>query len=490
MSTLRWDSKTASKRSHLQTLDVLRRSRRSEFLSKRRIIETPKETRKQKVYPLTFEEEISSAIRRPIDELNDLVHAFKVSGCDDEKLFNVLMNTKAFLERDNNGSSILIRPSGLLNMVVVQILNTDETISSLSAEVLSIYVCCGTTHGQELIEENIVEVIVRKIVSPSVAVRRNLIHLLANLAGESSAIRDNLLSQQISSLILNLSQAYITNPDILNELGFLVTNLCNNAPYVKIEFITPLFPFIKMMLRSIVVSLCVDGIWSVDFLAQNPENIGTLCSNGFLDELISFLESARYECVVPAIVSISTFMTGDDNLLMLIQSKGVLDKITHLFKSDEIEKRQKENLFLFLVDFIRIPTQPVVSKVIVSFIPAAITAVLEETPQYQIRPAYLISEVVQKSEAQNLISILNLENIFDAFKGMLQIDDQGLMESVLEMVLYLLKFECYSERRYGIFDKFNEIDLASALEAISLGKLSTEMIRSLNTLQGICRTLE
>ncbi|EKE40270.1 hypothetical protein ENUP19_0266G0006 [Entamoeba nuttalli] len=500
MSNLRADFMNQTVREKQQILSQLRQSRREACLAKRRTSfseESEEEIiqggqRKFIYMPRTLEEEeiTPTAIRKPIDELNNFIKRLREAK-DDQELFNVLSEIQTFVQNGANSQSILIKLSGLLNELISQILNPEPQIAILTLEILNSLATASSQNVDDLIDEQIINISAQGLCSNDVRVQRMIIHLLANIAGDSAKTRDLLLANAIVRVILQMAQFYKHSIPMQIDLMFLISNLCRNEPFVDFESIRPLVPIIQSNINSIANSVCVDAMYSISFLAQNPENSDFIIQNGLCDAALQIVDSSKHECLPPSLETINCLIQHGDKYSTYIFNKGFILKVKHLLKSNFTDSTVIHIVFV-LSNLANTPNQSIIKSIINDVLFSIVTLYLEST-SFNLKTAvsWLFVNIILYSEDDNIGNLLTSSDFFETYVSMYDANDEQLLLLLLKTTLKLCNFDYRTNRTLNVVDQLLENDIDSQISAlISLSNISEEVVKYANLVQGAIRSAD
>jgi importin subunit alpha-1 len=196
-----------------------------------------------------------------------------------------------------------------------------------------------------------VPLLAKLLIHDSPDVREQAAWCLGNIAGDKNEYRDALLDNDdvVSGMVKNLEEP--TTPSLLQNLSWLVSNLCRGKPepaLAKVKpLIAPLCKVIKMALEANPADgdtkrheLLVDPVWCVTYLSDgdNTRIQVVMDAGDILGHLIDILKdpSTDRAVLLPATCCLGNFVSGNHEQTSAVIDAGVLKHIPELLEHPSV----------------------------------------------------------------------------------------------------------------------------------------------------------
>jgi importin subunit alpha-6/7 len=172
----------------------------------------------------------------------------------------------------------------------------------------------NTEHVAKLIELNVVPKAIDLLQSKSEEINDNIIWILANIAGDSFQHRDILLRSNIVEKLDHIVTMKPFQPSFLNNVSWLISNLCRGKPYPQFDKIAPLLRIIKLLIQLDSPTMLINCLFALSYLTEGDnEQIDIVLSYHMTPRIIDLLSSTNHEIQAPALRTIGNLLTGDDS---------------------------------------------------------------------------------------------------------------------------------------------------------------------------------
>ena len=203
-------------------------------------------------------------------------------------------------------------------------------------------------------KRNAVPYLIQLMRSPSPDVREQCCWCLANVAGDSPELRDEVLANPnaMKNVILNIVKA--PNKSMLNNATWTLSNMCRGEPPPPRNTV---LPAIQVFRRVFVLALhpetgeteyraARDALWGLAYLSDaDDERIQDVLNSGCLPDLIRCLEHSQSVVVTPALRVVGNITSGSDEQTRIVVESGALPVIGLLLNHEKINIR-KESCWL------------------------------------------------------------------------------------------------------------------------------------------------
>ena len=502
MSNLRKNIAEEDKQLRIQMLSQLRRQKREEHLNKRRFQESmeDEETEQNIILPpsrfsnrnIQKEEITTSCVRNPLNEFQQIISDLNkaMNSGNFENQFDALKRLHLFLNEDANASSSFIELSNLIDILLVFIFCPMEEIVLIVFQILILLTMVSGKHIEKLIELNIFEICAKKIMDDeSRDIRRHIIHLLGNIAGENEKMRDHLLNIQITNVVLQFAEYYKLDPLMNIDLMFLTSNLCAGRIFVDVNKIVPLIPYIKQNMNSVHDKLSEDAYYTVSFLSQNPSNVEFIVNNGMIDPMLSALQSTNQRCIKLIIEILNNLCENSNEMMIYLIKKAFVSKTKHILKKNYIDNTIYMLLGLYET-FIKSEDQNIIGHIIDNVFNDVVDTLLESGSVSIVIPSlWFIMKCFDKSEYMNFTKLVSNKNIYIAIMNIFEQNDDDLLLYGLTMINKLIVFDDQTNKQFDVFESLMQNNLKENIEVlIDLETNSFNVQKQANLIYNVIQT--
>ena len=99
------------------------------------------------------------------------------------------------------------------------------------------------THVNFLVSLEIIPIALKLLQYNSKAVNENALFILANIAGETSGYRDEILRQGVADVLDAFAEKAEFDTSVISNVAWLISNLCGGKPYPPFESVNYLVDF-------------------------------------------------------------------------------------------------------------------------------------------------------------------------------------------------------------------------------------------------------
>lgn len=178
----------------------------------------------------------------------------------------------------------------------------------------------STDRTQLIVDYNAVGPLVQLLSSSNPDIREQSAWCLGNVAGDSTALRDLVLSHgALPPLLANLAQPHSLS--LLRNCTWTLSNLCRGKPQPRLEMIQSAMPALAHLVKSEDQDTKIDAAWAISYITDgNDDRIQPMIDLGVLPTLLQMMSSDITTMVVPALRALGNMVSGND-----LQTQAVVD---------------------------------------------------------------------------------------------------------------------------------------------------------------------
>lgn len=156
--------------------------------------------------------------------------------------------------------------------------------------------------------------IVPLLVSVNENVREQAAWCLGNIAGDSTALRDDVLkADAMTYIVMNIKNP--ANESLLGNMVWSVSNLCRGRPLPKWELVEEALLCLTRIILDLeplqFAPVLLDACWAVSYLSDGEnERIQKVVETGIIPKLVEFLSDPSL--VTPALKVLANIVSGSD----------------------------------------------------------------------------------------------------------------------------------------------------------------------------------
>ena len=220
--------------------------------------------------------------------------------------------------------------------VLVELLR-DSTNSNLQFEAAWAItnVASGTSYQTStVINAGGIPVLISLFDSPDQQTVEQAIWALGNIAGDGAECRDMVLSNGVVPKLMQHINSDKGN-GFLQNLTWMMSNLCRNKPAPEIELIYPLIEPLKALVHWNDVKIQIDASWALSYITDGKsDHIQAICDNkGLVERLIELLATGEKSVTTPALRTIGNIITGTDDQTQFAIDNGIVKLFPGLLQS-------------------------------------------------------------------------------------------------------------------------------------------------------------
>jgi len=187
-----------------------------------------------------------------------------------------------------------------------------------------------STHVNFLVSLEIVSIAFRLLEYPCKEVNENAFYILANIAGDKSGYRDDILEMGIADVL----DAYVAksdfDPSMISYVAWLISNLCGRKkPYPLFEYIAPFMRYIHNFLTtSNDLETLTHSMWSLEAITQGGESeIDEVLQMDITEDIFKCLKIDNRQLKNATLKTISNILTDSDSQMQFMMNRGLVEVV-------------------------------------------------------------------------------------------------------------------------------------------------------------------
>ncbi|GAY68666.1 hypothetical protein CUMW_265920 [Citrus unshiu] len=192
-----------------------------------------------------------------------------------------------------------------------------------------------------VIDHGAVPILVKLLASSSDDVREQAVWALANVAGDSPACRDLVLSEEALIPLLAQVNEY-PKLSMMRITAWTLSNFCRGKPQPPFNQIRPALPVLAQLIRSNDEEVLTDACWALSYLSDGTnEKVQAVIEAGVCPRLVQLLGHSSSSVLTPALRTVGNIVTGDDFHTQCIIDSGALPNLLGLLIQNHEENIKK-----------------------------------------------------------------------------------------------------------------------------------------------------
>jgi importin subunit alpha-1 len=312
-----------SRRKREESSIRIRKNKREENLQKRRNIQSFSQN------PTYF---VDSTIAERLKELPQLI--VDISSNDISRQIEATSKVRKLLSIEKSPPIQEVIDANLVPKLVEFLKYNDQPQLQFEAAWALTNVASGTSEQtRTVLEANAVPHLVSLLSSAHDDVREQAVWALGNIAGDSPAYRDFVLSHGVMEPLLhNLVES--NKLSMLRNATWTLSNLCRGKPQPPWEIVSKALPTLARLIYSTDEEVLTDACWALSYLSDGPnDHIQAVIEAGVCRRLAELLMHGSYSVQTPALRTIGNMVTGDDLQTQIVLNVSILPCLLSLLSS-------------------------------------------------------------------------------------------------------------------------------------------------------------
>ncbi|PAV76145.1 hypothetical protein WR25_23445 [Diploscapter pachys] len=272
-------------------------------------------------------------------------------------------------------------------------------------------------------------------VHPSLNVAEQALWAVANIAGDSSQLRDLVIECRGLEAMLEIARHIDSIPlSFARTLSWAFSNICRHKnPSASLEALRLICQALPSLLNYSDKQVRHDALWAVSYLTDgNDEQISLSVSSGVIDIIFSTLQSSDTQLIAPSLRALGNVCTGNDDLTQYVINLGLLKEIIPLVERVKSTVTMKESTWL--LSNILAGTQDQIQAVINAGLLPYLKEVLKSGDyKCQYEAIWALANIATGGTSQQILSMVH-EGIVTELSLMLSMKSSEIVCLTLETI--------------------------------------------------------
>ena len=401
--------------------------------------------------------------------------------CDDG-LLEVARGFRKILSVEHNPPVQAVLASGVLP-AFLQMLQLHDKPKVQFEAAWALTNIASTSETKAIVDAGAVPHLSQLLCSPDAEVREQCAWCLGNIAGDSAALRDIVLSSGAMQPILqNIVQP--ANATLFDNCVWACSNLCRGKPQPQLDQVSPAIPILAKVLEGDKPSARIDALWALSYISDGAdERIQSVVEvHGLLDSLIKILDGDS-ALVVPALRTAGNIVSGSDTQTQAVLDAGLMEKMLALLNS---QKRMIRQEACWVLSNIAAGTQPQIKTLMKTKGCMLKVTDMAIHAEWEVRKEaiWVISNIASGGNDYQIMSVIEAGAI-EAVCSTLNVNDTKMLLVALETIDCILRLGVKLGKDYVSFvDECDGLTMIEALQEHENDAIYNQAIRIIETYFG------
>ena len=379
---------------------------------------------------------------------------------DDATLLDVIRGFRKILSVEHNPPVSEVLASGVLPVFVEMLqLNDKPQVQFEAAWALTNI--ASTDETKAIVDAGAVPHFAQLLSSPSAEVREQVAWCLGNIAGDSPALRDIVLSSgAMQPLLQNIVQP--DNQSLYGNCVWACSNFCRGKPVPNLSQVAPAVPVLAQILKGENADAKQDALWALSYISDgNDDNIQTVLDTGVISVIIELLAEDS-NIVTPALRTVGNIVSGSDEQTQAIIDAGLMAHMQRLLNHP---KRMARKEACWVLSNIAAGTHQQIGTVIKTKGCIQDLCQMAISSEWEVRKEaiWVVSNICTGGTNNNIMSVIEAGAI-EAVCSVLDVNDTKMLLVALDAVDNILKLGMKLNKDYASF--VDECDGLTMIEAL------------------------
>jgi hypothetical protein len=258
-----------------------------------------------------------------------------------------------------------------------------------------------------VVDGGAIPVFVRLLSSPSDDLREQAAWALGNIAGDSVARRDEVISAGAIPAFIEVGSTFTehTHIGVIRQTVWCLSSICRCKPAPPLAAVRPLLPLLARLLHHADKETVVSACWALSYISDgHNDRIQELLLNGVAPRLVELLHHSSDRIATPALRAVGGIATGDDTQTQVILNLGCLRHLSILL--DHHKSSIKKDA-CWTISNIAAGTQAQIQSVIdAGLVPKLIRLMQEAAGDVQREASWAISNMTSGGTPDQLLYVV------------------------------------------------------------------------------------
>ncbi|KAL7532724.1 hypothetical protein ACHAXR_004801 [Thalassiosira sp. AJA248-18] len=454
------------RRRRTETTISLRKNKKDEGIAKRRAMPvapampTAMANEKTAMNESTSSVSVESKKIYTAADIPQLKAALSQPNITDATLLDVVRGFRKILSVEQDPPVNEVLASGVLP-AFVQMLQLNDKPQVQFEAAWALTNVASTDETKAIVDAGAVPFMVQLLSSPSAEVREQCAWCLGNIAGDSAALRDIVLSAgAMQPLIQNIVQP--DNNSLFGNCVWTLSNLCRGKPVPHLSHVAPAVPVLAQVLQGKNDAAKTDALWALSYISDGDDDrIQAVLSTGIADLLIEML-GEESGIITPALRTVGNIVSGNDDQTQAVIEAGLMSKMQSLLNHP---KRMIRKEACWVLSNVAAGTNQQISTVLRS--KGCMQRVVEMaiSSEWEVRKEaiWIVSNIATGGSDKQIMSVVEAGAI-DAICSVLNVNDSKMLLVALDAIDCVLKLGMKLNKDYTSF--VDECDGLTMIETL------------------------
>jgi len=346
------DADETRRRREDETVQI-RKQKRDEQLAKKRLFNPEEDCENSENVPPTVKSNVPEAGAKSIV-------AQLMQTQDPDARLSLTSDLRRLVAKSKNPPIQEAVDAGAVAAMVPFLSSEDPKLQFEAAWVLT-NIASGDTHQtQAVVDGGAIPPFCSILANGDPQAQEQVVWALGNIAGDSITNRDGILSLGAITPMLNLLVKNQDRVAMLQNVTWVISNLCRGKPQPDISYIAPALPYLERLLHVQDHDTLSDALWCFSYLADGPA-VQAVIETGAVAQMVKLLDTQKQGIIEPALRACGNIATGTDLQTMVLLQSGVLGPLQKVLQS---AKKQHKKEALWLISNVTAGTQDQLQMVI------------------------------------------------------------------------------------------------------------------------------
>lgn len=341
----------------------------------------------------------------------------------------------------------------------------------------------STSETKAIVDVGAVQYLTQLLSSPDAEVREQCAWCLGNIAGDSSTLRDAVLSAgAMQPLLQNIAKP--ANKSLFDNCVWALSNFCRGKPQPRLDLISPAVPILAQVLGGNNAAAKTDALWALSYISDGADERiqSVLDGEGILEALVDLLGENSGN-VTPALRTVGNIVSGSDEQTQAVIDAGLMPKINGLLNSS---KRLICKEACWVLSNIAAGTHQQISLVLKTKGCMGRVVEMAMSSEWEVRKEaiWVVSNVTTGGTDKQIMSAVEAGAI-DAVCSVLNVNDTKMLLVALDAVDSILKLGMKLGKEYHSFvDECDGLTMIEALQEHESDEVYTKAVHIIETYFG------
>jgi len=436
------------RRRRTETTISLRKNKKDEGIAKRRAmaVAAPSPTMSTVMNDSISASTLESKKVYSVADIPSLKTALQQPNIDDAALLDVVRGFRKILSVEVDPPVDEVLASGVLP-AFVQMLQLNDKPKVQFEAAWALTNIASTEQTKAIVDAGAVPHFTQLLSSSDPEVREQCAWCLGNIAGDSAALRNIVLSSgAMQPLLQNIVQP--GNDSLFLNCVWALSNFCRGKPQPELSDVAPAVPILAQILKGNNAAANADTLWALSYISDGDDDrIQTVIDSGLCGDLVGTLGDDS-NLATPALRTVGNIVSGNDEQTQAVIEAGLMSKMQGLLNNP---KRMIRKEACWVLSNIAAGTHSQISVVLKK---GGMQRVIEmaTSSEWEVRKEaiWVVSNIATGGTDKQVMSVVEAGAI-EAVCSILNAHDTKMLLVALDAVDHILKLGVKLNKDYPSF---------------------------------------